>query len=81
MINVGEERMMQFTGWICFTPTYEYKGVTFEFHRYCGPWPIKKDGEPFKRAGKKFFDVFDEWFLLPEDEQETYRIGGGCERF
>jgi len=74
------------TGFLCSTPLYEYehngKVWTFEMHRYMGtPWPIRKDGAPYKRAGKTFWDMLDAFMALPEDEQETYRIGGGCQRF
>ena len=68
------------TGFICSSPLYEYDGWTFEFRpMMTGPWPIRKDGELYKRAGKRFYDVFEKWHALPD--RETYRIGGGCERF
>jgi hypothetical protein len=68
-------------GFICGPPIYCYKGWTFEFHAYAGggPWPIRKDGEPRKRAGRRFYQVFEEWHDLPDREQ--YRVGGGCNRF
>lgn len=66
-------------GYICGPFIYTYKGVMFEFRQYSTqPWPLKKDGEPRLRAGKKFYDLFDEWFRLPEKERESYRVGGGC---
>jgi len=70
-------------GFLCSTPVYKYKGWTFQYGSYgsCEPWPLKKDGELYKRAGKRFYDVFSEWWDLPEEEQEAYRVGGGCERF
>lgn len=69
-------------GFICSTPIYEYKGWTFEFNQYhTAPWPLKKDGEPRKCAGRVFWAVFDEWFALPEDEREKCRVAGGCQRF
>ena len=66
------------TGFICSSPLYEYEGWSFEFG-HTGPWPIRKDGELYKRAGEKFFDMFERWYDLPN--REYYRIGGGCERF
>ena len=69
-----------FTGYICGTPIYEYGGWLFEFG-YTGPWPLKKDLELRKRCGDKFMKVWAEWYDLPEEERELYRVGGGCERF
>ena len=70
------------TGHICSARIYEYKGWLFEFHPYTGgPWPLRKDGEPRKRAGRVFWKVFDEWRALPEDDREQYRVSGGCQRF
>ena len=66
------------TGYICSPPIYEYKGVTFEFGMSSGPWPIRKDGELFKRVGPKFWDLFEAWHAEPDPE--IYRIGGGCQR-
>ena len=65
----------------CSSPLYEYKGVVFEYSEtgFIGPWPLKKDCSPKARAGKKFYDLFDEWDALPD--KEKYRIGGGCQRF
>ena len=68
---------------ICSAPLYEYthqgRTWTFEFHRYLsGPWPVRKDGELFKRAGDKFYDAFEAWHA--EADRERFRIGGGCER-
>ncbi len=69
------------TGFICSTPVYEYKGWLFEGHDYLGAWPLTKDGEPRKRAGDVFWNVFYAWDSLPKDEREKYRVGGGCQRF
>jgi len=64
-------------GILCSPPTYEYDGWTFEFRSF--PWPVRKDGELYKRAGKKFYDMFERWYDLPN--REDYRIGGGCRGF
>lgn len=71
----------QLHGIICFAQIYEYKGWLFEYRPYVGPWPLKKNGEPRKRAGDRFWDVLTEWFDLPEDEQKQTRICGGCMEF
>lgn len=69
------------TGYICSPPIYEYKGIKFEVHPMGGPWPLKKDGEPREKAGRKFYAMFLRFMALPEEELESYRIGGGCRRF
>ena len=68
-------------GIICFAPIYEYKGWLFEYHPHTGGWPLRKDGEPRKRAGDRFGAVLSEWLDLPEDEQKLTRVGGGCMEF
>ena len=73
--------MRKVTGFLCGTPVYEYKGWTFEYGYTSYPWPLRKDGMPFKRAGAKFWAVVDEWCALPVAERETYRVAGGCQRF
>ena len=65
-------------GIICGPKIYEYHGVMFEFSYTGGPWPLKKNWEPKKRAGKKFFDLYYRFSKLSEKEQEEYRVGGGC---
>ena len=72
--------MTRITGIICSPSIYEFKGWTFEFS-YSGPWPLRKDGELRKRAGRKFWKVWGEWQDLPEDEKQKTRVGGGCVRF
>ena len=62
----------------CFANIYEYQGVLFEIPKTGGPWPLKKDGDPKARADKKFYDLMVEFNALPTDEQEAYRLGGGC---
>ena len=68
------------TGFVCAPPLYEFEGWYFQYgHHIC--WPLCKDGEPRKRAGDKFYDMIDKFLALPEEEQERYRVGGGCMRF
>lgn len=73
--------MSEISGWLCVTPVYEYKGVTFEMGYSTLPWPRKKNMEPKKRAGIKFFELIDEFCTLTDDEQAKYKIQGGCIRF
>lgn len=72
--------MTTFHGLICSHRIFEFKGWTFE-ESCCGPWPLRKDGEPRERAGRVFWKVVAEWQDLPEDEKQKTRVGGGCVRF
>lgn len=56
---------------------YSYNGWTFQWHSYCGPWPLKKNGDPRERAGDVFWNVIDEFQKLSKDERESFRVGGG----
>ena len=67
-------------GIICSTPIYEYQGWIFEYGP-TGCWPLKKDGEPRKRAGRKFYTILDEFFDLTDEQRKAYRVGGGCTEF
>ena len=52
-------------------PIFHYNSWTFKLHPYCGPWPIKVDGEPRKFAGPNFFqDIQPLLDMLPNDRKE-----------
>ena len=55
---------------------YTYKGWTFEWKKDwpVGPWPCKKDLELRAKAGRKFWDMFQEFSELSDEEQEQYRV-------
>jgi len=55
---------------------YEYKGVIFEVHRYCGPCKLKKDWEPAARMGRKFWKIWSEWDKLTKEEKAATQISG-----
>ena len=55
---------------------YEYGGFTFEYHAYLGPTKLKKDLEPAKREGRKFFKVITEWDKLSKKQKEKTRVSG-----
>jgi hypothetical protein len=55
---------------------YEYKGVIFEVHRYCGPCKLKKDWEPATRMGRKFWNLWSEWDKLTKEEKAATQISG-----
>ncbi len=72
--------MSKTIGFICFTPTYKYNGIMFEFSQAYGPVQLTKTGKPRKCAEKTFWNLFSEWQALTKKEQESYRVSGGCER-
>lgn len=61
---------------VSFIRAYRFEGWLFEFDRNkpLGPWPLKENFEPRKRAGKRFYDMFDKFSALPESEQEDHRV-------
>ena len=61
---------------LTFSHFYTYKGWTFEWKksRSLGPWPCKKDWNPRAKAGDKFWNMFEEFYDLSDDEQEQYRV-------
>jgi len=70
---------MKTIGFFCSQPLYKYNGYTFEFGYMTGPWPVRKDGELYKRAGDKFYDAISGFLKMSEDERGKYLIDGGCE--
>jgi hypothetical protein len=62
-------------GWTHFScpDIYRYRGVTFEFHRYCGPIRLKKNGDPSNvPMGRKFWAMFEAWQKLsPSKKKRT----------
>jgi len=67
-------------GWLCGPKVYDFDGVTFEFSPMIGPWPLKKNGDPKKSAGEKFYAFYNRFSSMTTEEQEKYRVGGGCVR-
>lgn len=58
---------------------YEYRGLVFEFHSYCGPHPLRKDGELTKRfpgPKSRFWPVFEDWMKLSKAEKQKTRWSG-----
>lgn len=73
---------VEMTGIICSNSQYLYKGWYFEFHSYCGPWPLKKNGDPKQHAGKKFWEMWHEFAMLTDSERESFKVyQGGCKVF
>jgi hypothetical protein len=55
---------------------YTYEGFIFEFHNFCGPMKLKKDFEPAKREGKKFYAAIDKWCKLTKEQKKATQISG-----
>jgi hypothetical protein len=72
---------MEAHGFLCGPKVYEFEGWEFEVSGCSGPWPVTKDGDPYKRAGRVFYAMIRRFYALPETEQEAHRIGGGCRAF
>ena len=62
---------------VCCSTLYKFEGWIFEYSRTkpFGPWPLKKDYEPRKRAGRAFYQMFGRFLELPADEQEKLVVG------
>ena len=69
------------TGIMCIANQYEHEGVRFEIMRGGEPIRLRKDGEPYKRMGKAFYDLYDRFRTLTEEEKQACKIRGGCYRF
>jgi len=66
---------------ICGPRLYKYHGWFFGVCASCGPWPLKKDGYPRKRVGKVFYNMYEKFSRLTDEEKLRYRVGGGCVPF
>ena len=57
---------------------YEFEGQKFEMHPYCGPWPLKKNGEPRASIPSGFWKVWKKWNALDDEEKKEtlVRVGG-----
>jgi len=70
--------MLKPQGFVCGPVLYEYDTWFFQVSAYNGPWPLTKDGEPRKSAGKVFYTMYEKFSKLPPKERKKYRVGGGC---
>lgn len=62
----------------CGPRIYEYDGWLFEDHSYLGPWPLRKDGELRKYAGRRFWAMIKRFDDLSATAKKQYQVGGGC---
>lgn len=66
---------------LTFHPIYKFEGTTFEFHHFCGPCPLNEDGDPIEPIPEDFWNLFDRWNKLTQEEKEkTQTQKGGCYR-
>ncbi len=49
---------------------YEFNGVEFECGTITGPWPLKKNGNPKARCGKRFYKRIQEWSKMKDADRE-----------
>ena len=63
---------------LCGPHIYKFEEVIFELHYWCGPHPLKKDGSPKKKVGKRFYDLYDRFSALSDNEKVACHISGGC---
>lgn len=69
------------TGIMCIANQYEYEGVQFEIARGGEPIKLRKDGELCKRMSTAFYDLYDRFRVLSDEEKQKSKIRGGCFRF
>lgn len=62
------------SGFLCYGKGYKFMGFYFEWHNYCGPSPLRKDGEIAKRIPKGFWDMVDKFVKLSDEEKESYKV-------
>lgn len=66
-------------GYLCGPSVYAYDGWTFEIHSYSGPWPVRKDGELYKYASKRFWNMWERFSALSKEEKDACLVfEGGC---
>jgi len=72
---------MNAQGFVCGPRLYQFKGWFFEWSACSGPWPLKINGDPRARAGRKFYAMCAEFNQLSEANKKLNRVGGGCQSF
>ncbi len=63
-------------GIITLANIFKYQNFYFEFHSYLGPVKLKKDLEPAKLSGRKFYKMINRWDKLTKKQKEKTRIYG-----
>jgi hypothetical protein len=65
-------------GILCSPRLYEYEGLIIEESGCQGPWPVKKNGDPYERRTKAQHETMEKFWALKEEGWKQYLIGGGC---
>lgn len=60
-------------GFICGPKIFRYQGYYFEWHSYCGPCPLRKDGKVSAKIPTGFWEMIDAFISLSEEEKDKYR--------
>ena len=56
---------------------YRYKGVTFEWHFFCGPIILNRNAEKdrkYRNISLRIWGLVGQFGRLSKDEQQQYRI-------
>ena len=56
---------------------FRYKGVTIDYHSYCGPIVLNRhtDNErPYKNVSLRIWSLVNQFYRLSKEEREQYRI-------
>ena len=59
---------------ICYNRAYKYKSIYFEYNNFTGVSRHNKDGSISTRLGRKFLELFEEWWSLQKNEQKKYEV-------
>ena len=57
--------------------TYQYKGVTFDWHDYLGPIMLNRrtfNERPWRSVSRRQWSLFAKWHSLSDEQREDYRI-------
>ena len=60
-------------GYICYGKQYRYQGYYFEWNNFCGPTPLRKNGEISKQIPNGFWDMINNFQALSFEDKEKYR--------
>lgn len=62
---------------ISWANIFRYKGVTIDWHRYCGPIIINRHTEKerqYKNISMRIWGIVNQFSRLSDKEKEQYRI-------
>jgi hypothetical protein len=59
---------------VCYNRAYKYKSIYFEYNNMTGLSRLNKDGSISTRLGRKFLELFEEWWYLPKKERDKYEV-------